>query len=622
MKKILLYVVTVMMVLGLCTEQVSACENLDVYKIKIPQVHLTKKEKIIHFDSNRKLAGKIHEYAAPKGTNYFYDHLDRTSKYIYRGIYHLAMTHRSTILNVTKIKYADRIFLAVSLDHPDLLSYSRSLYNGGIEIYRYWKGKSKKIYKFMIKYGSPYVSYAHQEKVLKQAAKTFLNEYVDRNQPQAVIAKEIHDALILNVSYDMDVYYAEKKNQKIDPNRLALSHTAYGALINKKAVCDGYATAYQYLCHLCGIEAIVIRGNAGESGSMGSHAWSAVKLGGDWYDLDVTWDDPYNVDDYVYTNYYNLPTSQFEQMERYGKLEYHTPSKSANELSNYLPKARGTHFNAQYMYRDETLPDFTDPQNQALNYYDREDGQNMLLSTTYYQDEWNIHVLLDNQSEDPLIWKIASSVSPSLMIKENWKNHNFNVKRSNDVDQTGTIYTTIYFDNGQKTNLNETIIFDHSVVWADHYTIDWNPTCTAPGRQSIHSVDGTKIKTSSKEAIPALGHRFDRGKVIKKATVKAAGKKVYTCKVCGYKKAIVLPKLRGIRVIPNKHVKVKGSTVTTKIKTVRLKSSGLKGKITWKISNKKIAKISKGKVMFKKKGKVTVTLKCKKRSYKVTIVYK
>jgi len=74
------------------------------------------------------------------------------------------------------------------------------------------------------------------------------------------------------------------------------SFTAYGALIEGSAVCDGYARAAQLLMSMCGIESLYVVGTA--NNGVG-HAWNMVKLNGQWYQLDVTWDDgSYSRSDY------------------------------------------------------------------------------------------------------------------------------------------------------------------------------------------------------------------------------------------------------------------------------------------------------------------------------------
>lgn len=61
-------------------------------------------------------------------------------------------------------------------------------------------------------------------------------------------------------------------------------HTAYSALVKKQAVCDGYATAYQYIMRdLLGIPCLVV------INSDRSHVWNMVKIDGKYYHVDVTW---------------------------------------------------------------------------------------------------------------------------------------------------------------------------------------------------------------------------------------------------------------------------------------------------------------------------------------------
>ena len=84
-----------------------------------------------------------------------------------------------------------------------------------------------------------------------------------------------HDYLVDNVQYDHS--YVLKGS--------------YGALIDGKAVCMGYAQAFQELMKKLNVESSVVTGTAGGE----SHAWNRVKLDGEWYYLDVTWDDQRNM---------------------------------------------------------------------------------------------------------------------------------------------------------------------------------------------------------------------------------------------------------------------------------------------------------------------------------------
>lgn len=104
-----------------------------------------------------------------------------------------------------------------------------------------------------------------------------MNEY-DR-------VKAIHDWLVKNVNYDLN----ESKNIGSNPS----AHKAEGALYNKLAVCDGYAKAFELLCAKAGVQAYMMYGEAGnETDGWEHHAWNVVRIGGEWYHIDCTWDDP------------------------------------------------------------------------------------------------------------------------------------------------------------------------------------------------------------------------------------------------------------------------------------------------------------------------------------------
>ena len=67
----------------------------------------------------------------------------------------------------------------------------------------------------------------------------------------------------------------------------------YGALINQKAVCEGYAKAFKYIMDELEIPCILVCGTATNSvGVTENHAWNYVQIDGVWYAVDVTWDDP------------------------------------------------------------------------------------------------------------------------------------------------------------------------------------------------------------------------------------------------------------------------------------------------------------------------------------------
>lgn len=64
--------------------------------------------------------------------------------------------------------------------------------------------------------------------------------------------------------------------------------TAYGCLVEGKAVCEGYAKAFDLLAKRVGIASLVLTGMTDDGEN---HAWNQFELGGTWYNADITWDD-------------------------------------------------------------------------------------------------------------------------------------------------------------------------------------------------------------------------------------------------------------------------------------------------------------------------------------------
>ena len=82
------------------------------------------------------------------------------------------------------------------------------------------------------------------------------------------IALWLHDWLTQNANYDYEFNH----------------YHADGVLFGGTGVCDSYSKAYLFLLREAGVPVIRIT-------SYG-HSWNAVQLGGEWYNVDVTWDDP------------------------------------------------------------------------------------------------------------------------------------------------------------------------------------------------------------------------------------------------------------------------------------------------------------------------------------------
>lgn len=110
-------------------------------------------------------------------------------------------------------------------------------------------------------------------------------------------ARAVHDALVTPGMSEYDRVKAFHdwlvNNSEYDLTFSDVSYDAAGPLLYGRAVCDGYSKALDLLCYLSGIDCVRINGEATNStGSTDGHAWNKVEIDGQWYNIDVTWDDP------------------------------------------------------------------------------------------------------------------------------------------------------------------------------------------------------------------------------------------------------------------------------------------------------------------------------------------
>ena len=137
-------------------------------------------------------------------------------------------------------------------------------------------GNSNEGYDLNIFYGVSYLSSLEQEEKVDEEVSNLLKSLDLSNKTDYQKVKAIYDYICSNVTYDHD---------NLNDESYSLKYTAYAALINKTAVCQGYASLFYRLALDAGVDTRVISGEAG-----GPHAWNIVKLNGKYYNLDSTWD--------------------------------------------------------------------------------------------------------------------------------------------------------------------------------------------------------------------------------------------------------------------------------------------------------------------------------------------
>ena len=130
------------------------------------------------------------------------------------------------------------------------------------------------------------------------------------------------------------------------------SYTAYGALVNGKAVCEGYSKAMLLLLNRAGISGFLMTGRAVTNGVAGGHMWNIVTINGENYHLDVTWNVPKSAERIIQHAYFNLTDEQISE----DHSDFDTKQSDCTSLKENYYSRMGTLFDS-YDELAEKLPD-------------------------------------------------------------------------------------------------------------------------------------------------------------------------------------------------------------------------------------------------------------------------
>lgn len=89
--------------------------------------------------------------------------------------------------------------------------------------------------------------------------------------------RTVYDYITANITYDYT---------NLNDDTYLLKYSPYAALVNKTAVCQGYAGLLYRLALEMGVSCRMITGTA----NGGGHAWNIIGLDGSYYNVDATWD--------------------------------------------------------------------------------------------------------------------------------------------------------------------------------------------------------------------------------------------------------------------------------------------------------------------------------------------
>lgn len=152
------------------------------------------------------------------------------------------------------------------------------------------------------------------QKAIYEKASQIISENISDSMTDYEKELAIHDYLISHCTYDdshLLVFERHGKNA-VDP---------YGTLIEGKAICSGYTSTFQMFMDMLKIPCKSIKATD-KSGQ--DHAWNMVELGGEWYYVDVTWDDPIPDCDgrLISHSYFNVTEEFMKQEHKWKNDEY------------------------------------------------------------------------------------------------------------------------------------------------------------------------------------------------------------------------------------------------------------------------------------------------------------
>lgn len=240
----------------------------------------------------------------------YYYLLDETGQAVYRQIYANANALNKTFMPCQDITVnaLKTVFEAVYNDHPELFwletgyecKYSRS-------------GRCIEIS----------LQFSVTEEEMPDFRSTFDTQ----------VNRILYQAWSLPDDYEKEKYVHNRLLELVEYQSGApMSQSAYSALVNGKTVCAGYARAFQYLMHQLGIPCYYCTGYSGEN-----HAWNIIYLYGEYYNVDLTWDD---TEPATY-RYFNKTDQDYETTHVRRGLAQKLPACEGTSYRNLEPEPAG-----------------------------------------------------------------------------------------------------------------------------------------------------------------------------------------------------------------------------------------------------------------------------------------
>ncbi len=331
----------------------------------------------------------------------------------------------------------------------------------------------------------------------------------------------LHDWLIDRMDYDNSLVWCSVE----------------AALTRRTGTCQSYEDAYRKLLNAAGIECTAINDTAD------GHTWNAVKLDGEWYQIDCTWDDSSSNYQYVYTEkqhlYFGL-TDELMAIAHQGHTNIYTASgystRSTSLADNYYVKS-------------------DDAATWAETYRERIQAQLNSKATSFT-------IAADNANDPASISPIYNGIIAYAINQMTWTSGNDTVNLVATGEAKQFTFTAKYYDPSHEHTYDTGVVTKQATcttdgiktitcsvcnqkytepILAKGHTNVWQqtkaPTCKNPGSQSLVCTKCGAVSETS--TIAATGHKYYLLKTVD-SNCSSNGYYEYKCSNCGstYKNTI------------------------------------------------------------------------------------
>ncbi len=402
------------------------------------------------------------------------------------------------------------------------MAYSEALSNGPTSgDYLHWSWKSLRWSgscsgnKYDLTLHLTYYTTADQETAFLSAMDNALNNLALEGKTTYQKIRTIYQYITDRTDYDYAALTALNNGTASDQDYLAW--TAYGALVNGKAVCQGYACLLYAMFYQAGLPVRIIYND--------DHAWNITKLGELWYNTDVTWD---GQDSTSYLNHFLKGSSNFAN---------HTPA------GTFLT----TDFTTAYPL---STSDYSPTEAELCSNHSYDDGSVILAASCKTQGTkrftctvcgnislGTIPALGHRESEDITVDATCTQVGYHAKgccrcdyyyiveyISALSHDYEATVTKPSCSSSGYTTYSCSRCDSSYQDNTTPALSHNYTAVVTA-------PGCEAPGYTTYTCSDCSDSYKGNYEE--ATGHKWDAGSVSTETSCHSSGTRTYTCLNCG-----------------------------------------------------------------------------------------